>query len=66
MGCTGTESNNLEGETPVLNSIATAKSQEVKDVAAATLAGQADFKEKVIELTVRCLHSSKNLKTVLQ
>lgn len=56
------ESNNLEGETPVLNSIATAKSQEVKDVAAATLAGQADFKEKVIELNGKMLALKQEFK----
>ena len=56
------ESNNLEGETPVLNSIATAKAQEVKDVAAATLAGQADFKEKVIELNGKMLALKQEFK----
>ena len=56
------ESNNLEGETPVLNSIATAKSQEVKDVATATLAGQADFKEKVIELNGKMLALKQEFK----
>ena len=56
------ESNNLEGETPVLNRIATVKSQEVKDVAAATLAGQADFKEKVIELNGKMLALKQEFK----
>ena len=56
------ESNNLEGETPVLNSIATAKAQEVKDVATATLAGQADFKEKVIELNGKMLALKQEFK----
>ena len=56
------ESNNLEGETPVLNSIATAKSQEVKDVATATLAGQADFKEKIIELNSTMLALKQEFK----
>ena len=56
------DSNNLEGETPVLNSIATAKAQEVKDVAAATLAGQADFKEKIIELNSTMLALKQEFK----
>ena len=56
------ESNNLEGETPVLNSIATAKKQEVKDVATSTLSGQADFKEKVIELNTKMIELKQEFK----
>ena len=42
-----TEANNLEGETPLLNSIATAKGIAVSDVATAVLAGNKTFNDKV-------------------
>jgi hypothetical protein len=42
-----TESNNLEGETPLLNSIATAKGITVSEVATSVLAGNKTFNEKV-------------------
>jgi len=42
-----TEANNLEGETPLLNSIATAKGITVSEVATAVLAGNKTFNEKV-------------------
>tara|TARA_B100000902_G_scaffold372363_1_gene399318 strand:+ start:73 stop:897 length:825 start_codon:yes stop_codon:yes gene_type:complete len=45
-----TEANNLEGETPILNSIATAKSVAVSDVAASVLAGKKTFDEKALAL----------------
>ena len=45
-----TEANNLEGETPILNSIATAKSVAVSDVAASVLAGNKAFNEKALAL----------------
>ena len=41
-----TEANNLEGETPLLNSIATAKGIAVSDVATAVLAGNKTFNDK--------------------
>ena len=42
-----TEANNLEGETPLLNSIATAKGITVSEVATSVLAGNKTFNEKV-------------------
>ena len=42
-----TESNNLEGETPLLNSIATAKGITVSEVATSVLAGNKTFNVKV-------------------
>ena len=45
-----TEANNLEGETPILNSIATAKSVAVSEVAAGVLAGNKAFNEKALAL----------------
>ena len=42
-----TEANNLEGETPLLNSIATAKGIAVSEVATAVLAGNKTFNDKV-------------------
>ena len=45
-----TESNNLEGETPLLNSIATAKGIAVSDVAASVLTGNKAFNEKALAL----------------
>ena len=45
-----TEANNLEGETPLLNSIATAKSVAVSEVAAGVLAGNKAFNEKALAL----------------
>ena len=45
-----TEANNLEGETPILNSIATAKGIAVSDVAASVLAGNKAFNEKALAL----------------
>ena len=45
-----TEANNLEGETPLLNSIATAKGIAVSDVAASVLAGNKAFNEKALAL----------------
>jgi hypothetical protein len=42
-----TEANNLEGETPLLNSIATAKGIKVSEVATSVLAGNKTFNEKV-------------------
>ena len=44
------ESNNLDGETPVIDSIVAAKGSKMEDVAAGILAGSADFKEKVVDL----------------
>ena len=44
------EANNLEGETPLLNSIATAKGIAVSDVAASVLAGNKAFNEKALAL----------------
>ena len=44
------ESNNLDGETPVIDSIVAAKGSKKEDVAAGILAGSADFKEKVVDL----------------
>ena len=49
-GAQVTEANNLEGETPILNSIATAKSIAVSDVAASVLAGNKAFNEKALAL----------------
>ena len=49
------ESNNLEGETPVLDSIAAAKGEKVADVAASVLANQTAFKDKVILLNAEML-----------
>ena len=45
-----TEANNLEGETPILNSIATAKGIAVSDVAASVLTGNKAFNEKALAL----------------
>ena len=45
-----TEANNLEGETPILNSIATAKNVAVSDVAASVLTGNKAFNEKALAL----------------
>ena len=45
-----TEANNLEGETPILNSIATAKGIAVSDVAASVLTGNKKFNEKALAL----------------
>tara|TARA_A100001035_G_scaffold277833_1_gene275440 strand:+ start:209 stop:970 length:762 start_codon:yes stop_codon:yes gene_type:complete len=45
-----TEANNLEGETPILNSIATAKGITVSDVAASVLTGNKAFNEKALAL----------------
>ena len=45
-----TEANNLEGETPLLNSIATAKGIAVSDVAASVLTGNKAFNEKALVL----------------
>ena len=45
-----TEANNLEGETPILNSIATAKGIAVSDVAASVLTGNKTFNEKALAL----------------
>ena len=45
-----TEANNLEGETPLLNSIATAKGIAVSDVAASVLTGNKAFNEKALAL----------------
>ena len=42
-----TEANNLEGETPILNSIATAKGIAVSEVATSVLAGNKTFNDKV-------------------
>ena len=42
-----TEANNLEGETPLLNSIATAKGIAVSEVASSILAGNKTFNDKV-------------------
>ena len=42
-----TEANNLEGETPLLNSIATAKGIAVSEVATSVLAGNKTFNDKV-------------------
>ena len=42
-----TEANNLEGETPLLNSIATAKGISVSEVATSVLAGNKTFNDKV-------------------
>ena len=42
-----TEANNLEGETPILNSIATAKGIAVSEVASSVLAGNKTFNDKV-------------------
>ena len=42
-----TEANNLEGETPLLNSIATAKGITVSEVASSVLAGNKTFNDKV-------------------
>ena len=42
-----TEANNLEGETPLLNSIATAKGIAVSEVASSVLAGNKSFNDKV-------------------
>ena len=42
-----TEANNLEGETPLLNSIATAKGIAVSEVADSVLAGNKTFNDKV-------------------
>ena len=42
-----TEANNLEGETPLLNSIATAKDIAVSEVASSILAGNKTFNDKV-------------------
>tara|TARA_Y100001933_G_C18943889_1_gene540769 strand:+ start:597 stop:1412 length:816 start_codon:yes stop_codon:yes gene_type:complete len=44
------EANNLEGETPILNSIASAKSITVKEVADSVLAGNKAFTEKTLAL----------------
>ena len=41
-----TEANNLEGETPLLNSIATAKGIAVSEVASSVLAGNKTFNDK--------------------
>ena len=60
------EANNLEGETPLLNSIATAKGIEVSEVATSVLAGNKTFNDKVKALYDQCYHLSKNLKVVLQ
>ena len=49
-GAQVTEANNLEGETPILNSIATAKNISVSDVAASVLAGNKAFNEKALAL----------------
>ena len=45
-----TEANNLEGETPILNSIATAKGIAVSEVASSVLAGNKAFNEKALAL----------------
>ena len=42
-----TEANNLDGETPLLNSIATAKGIAVSEVASSVLAGNKTFNDKV-------------------
>ena len=42
-----TEANNLEGETPLLNSIATTKGIAVSEVATSVLAGNKTFNDKV-------------------
>tara|TARA_B100000287_G_scaffold325109_1_gene309272 strand:+ start:333 stop:1118 length:786 start_codon:yes stop_codon:yes gene_type:complete len=44
------ESNNLDGDTPVIDSIVAAKGSKKEDVAAGILAGSAAFKEKVVAL----------------
>ena len=49
------ESNNLDGETPVIDSIVAAKGSKKEDVAAGILAGSAAFKEKVVVLYAEML-----------
>ena len=44
------EANNLSGDTPILNSIATAKSIAVSDVAASVIAGNKAFNDKALAL----------------
>ena len=44
------EANNLSGDTPILNSIATAKSIAVSDVAASVIAGNKAFNDKSLAL----------------
>tara|TARA_B100001109_G_scaffold190838_1_gene157451 strand:+ start:596 stop:1417 length:822 start_codon:yes stop_codon:yes gene_type:complete len=45
-----TEANNLEGQTPILNSIATAKGLKTSEVAESVLAGKKTFDEKALAL----------------
>ncbi len=54
-----TEANNLEGETPLLNSIATTKGITVSEVAKSVLAGNKTFNEKVQTLYTSMLALKK-------
>ena len=54
-----TEANNLEGETPLLNSIATTKGITVSEVAKSVLAGNKAFNEKVQTLYTAMLALKK-------
>ena len=54
-----TEANNLEGETPLLNSIATTKGITVSEVAKSVLAGNKTFNEKVQTLYTAMLALKK-------
>lgn len=49
------EANNLDGETPVIDSIVAAKGSSKEDVATGILAGSASFKEKVVVLYAEML-----------
>ena len=56
------EANNLEGSTPVLNSIAAAKGIEVAEVATSVLAGHSKFNEKVNALYKEMLDIKQEFK----
>jgi len=56
------EANNLEGSTPILNSIAAAKGIEVAEVATSVLAGHSKFNEKVNALYKEMLDIKQEFK----
>ena len=57
------EANNLDGETPVIDSIVAIKGSSVEEVAAAIKEGQADFKEKVVALYSEMLKIKQEFKS---
>jgi len=57
------EANNLDGETPVIDSIVAVKGSTKEEVAAAIKAGQADFKEKVVALYADMLKIKQEFKS---